>query len=91
MAAIACLKRAQALGPLEWITAYNLGLVHLHTKQWASVFHYLSAAINLNPSFGPAYMYLGVALSHLVRLIHRGFVACAVLPDRPTHTLVTCQ
>ncbi len=31
--AIACLKRALYLDPLEWIISYNLGLVHLNTGQ----------------------------------------------------------
>jgi tetratricopeptide (TPR) repeat protein len=53
IAAIACLKRAQYLGPLEWVTAHNLGLAHLATGQAASAFHHLSAAVNLKPDFGP--------------------------------------
>jgi Bardet-Biedl syndrome 4 protein len=65
VAAIACLKRALYLDPFEWIVAYNLGLVHLHTEQWASSFHYLTAAIHLRPSLGAAYGYLGLALSKL--------------------------
>jgi Bardet-Biedl syndrome 4 protein len=47
VAAIACLKRALYLDPFEWIVAYNLGLVHLNTGQYASAFHYFSASINL--------------------------------------------
>lgn len=65
VAAISCLKRALYLDPFEWIVAYNLGLVHLHTEQYASAFHYFSAAINLKPSFASSYMYLGLALSKL--------------------------
>lgn len=65
IAAIACLKRALYLGPFEWIVSYNLGLVHLHTSQHASAFHYLSNSINLKPDFAHSYMYLGIALSKL--------------------------
>ncbi|KAF8067394.1 BBS4 [Scenedesmus sp. PABB004] len=65
IAAIACLKRALYLGPLEWLTAHNLGLVHLATGQAASAFHYLSAAVNLRPDFAHSYSYLGIALARL--------------------------
>ena len=62
VAAIACLKRAIFLDPFAWLISFNLGLVHLNTGQYASSFHYLSASINLNPKFAPAYMCLGIAL-----------------------------
>eukprot|EP00698_Gefionella_okellyi_P010321 TRINITY_DN2671_c0_g1_i1.p2 TRINITY_DN2671_c0_g1~~TRINITY_DN2671_c0_g1_i1.p2 ORF type:complete len:417 (+),score=95.43 TRINITY_DN2671_c0_g1_i1:86-1336(+) len=65
IAAIACLKRAMFLAPFEWIIAYNLGLVHLNTRQYASAFHFLSASINLKSDFASSYMYLAVALAHL--------------------------
>ena len=51
------------LEPFEWIIAYNLGLVHLCTEQYASAFHYFSSSINLKPDFASSYMYLGVALN----------------------------
>lgn len=65
VAAISCLKRALYLEPFEWIIAYNLGLVHLCTEQYASAFHYLSASINLKPDFASSYMYLGITLNRL--------------------------
>eukprot|EP00775_Hariotina_reticulata_P011878 gene11878-12022_t len=65
IAAIACLKRALYLGPFEWLTCYNLGLVHLSTGQAASAFHNFSTAINLRPDFAHSYMYLGIALTRL--------------------------
>jgi Bardet-Biedl syndrome 4 protein len=65
VAAIACLKRALYLDPFEWIVAYNLGLLHLHTEQFASAFHFLTAAINLRPGFAAAYVQLGLALARL--------------------------
>ena len=64
-AAIACLKRALYLEPFEWLINYNLGLVHLTTEQYASAFHYLSAAANLNSHYAPIYMYLGIVLARL--------------------------
>ena len=63
--AVACLKRALYLNPFEWITSYNLGLVHLNTGQYASAFHHFSAAINLKPDFASSYMYLAVTLGRL--------------------------
>ncbi|CCI40533.1 unnamed protein product [Albugo candida] len=65
VAAIACLKRSLYLDPFEWITLYNLGLVHLQTEQFASAFHFFSASINMKGDFPSSYMYLGIALSNL--------------------------
>eukprot|EP01041_Mallomonas_annulata_P011290 gene11290-23624_t len=65
VAAVACLKRAVYLSPFEWIISFNLGVVHLSTGQFASAFHYFSTAINLQPTYPRAYMYLAVALSRL--------------------------
>ena len=65
VAALACLKRAHYLDSLEWIIAYNLGLVHLHTGQFASAFHFLSAAISLKPGHAPSYALLGAVLMRL--------------------------
>jgi Bardet-Biedl syndrome 4 protein len=65
VAAIACLKRALYLDPLQWIAAFNLGLVHLNTKQNASAFHYFSVSINMKPDNVNSYMYLGITLNRL--------------------------
>ncbi|KAJ8601425.1 hypothetical protein CTAYLR_005942 [Chrysophaeum taylorii] len=65
VAAVSCLKRALYLDPFEWIIAYNLGLVHLHTAQFASAFHHLSASINLKPDYAATFMCLGIALANL--------------------------
>lgn len=65
VASVACLKRALYLDPFEWITSYNLGLVHLNTGQYASAFHFFSAAINLKPDFACSYMYLAITLGRL--------------------------
>ncbi|GFO42972.1 Bardet-Biedl syndrome 4 protein-like, partial [Plakobranchus ocellatus] len=65
VAAISCLKRANYLAPFDWKILYNLGLVHLTTGQYASAFHFLSAAINLKSDLAQLYMLLAVALSHL--------------------------
>ena len=56
--AISCLKRAHYMSPFDWKVLYNLGLVHLTMQQYASAFHFLSAAINLNPRMGDLYMLL---------------------------------
>ena len=65
VASIACLKRALYLDPFQWIVAFNLGLVHLNTQQYASAYHYFSVAINLKPDFSNSYMYLGITLNRL--------------------------
>uniref|UniRef100_A0A4W3I1V9 Bardet-Biedl syndrome 4 n=1 Tax=Callorhinchus milii TaxID=7868 RepID=A0A4W3I1V9_CALMI len=65
VAAISCLKRANYLAPFDWKILYNLGLVHLTMQQFASAFHFLSAAISLHPKMGELYMLLAVALTNL--------------------------
>ncbi|XP_027426622.1 Bardet-Biedl syndrome 4 protein isoform X5 [Zalophus californianus] len=65
VAAISCLKRANYLAPFDWKILYNLGLVHLTMQQYASAFHFLSAAISLQPKMGELYMLLAVALTNL--------------------------
>jgi tetratricopeptide (TPR) repeat protein len=65
VAAIACLKKALYLDSFEWIISYNLGLVYLNTRQYASAFHFLSSSINLKPDFPSSYMYLAIILSRL--------------------------
>lgn len=47
---MACLKRALYLDPFEWIVAYNLGLVHLETSQYASAFHHFRSGGQLDGS-----------------------------------------
>ncbi|XP_074088764.1 BBSome complex member BBS4 isoform X2 [Macrotis lagotis] len=63
--AISCLKRANYLAPFDWKILYNLGLVHLTMQQYASAFHFLSAAINFQPKMGELYMLLAIALTNL--------------------------
>ncbi|XP_054989915.1 Bardet-Biedl syndrome 4 protein isoform X1 [Sorex araneus] len=65
VAAISCLKRANYLAPFDWKILFNLGLVHLTMQQYASAFHFLSAAINFQPKMGELYMLLAVALTNL--------------------------
>ncbi|KAI8790259.1 Bardet-Biedl syndrome 4 protein [Biomphalaria glabrata] len=65
VAAISCLKRANYLAPFDWKILYNLGLVHLTMQQYASSFHFISAAINLKSDMAQLYMLLAVSLSHL--------------------------
>jgi len=57
--AVSCLKRAIYLRPLDWTVLYNLGLVHMATQQYASAFHFLSAALNLEHTYASTYHYLG--------------------------------
>ncbi|XP_039578714.1 Bardet-Biedl syndrome 4 protein isoform X3 [Passer montanus] len=65
VAAVSCLKRANYLAPFDWKILYNLGLVHLTMQQYASAFHFLSAAINFQPKMAELYMLLAVALTNL--------------------------
>nr|XP_020461357.1 Bardet-Biedl syndrome 4 protein isoform X3 [Monopterus albus] len=83
VAAISCLKRAHYLSPFDWKVLYNLGLVHLTMQQYASAFHFLSAAINLNPRMGELYMLLAVALTNLedVENASRAYEQAVALDD----------
>lgn len=65
IAAISCLKRANYLNPLDWKTLYNLGLVHINTKQYASAFIFLSTCVKLKHKHAPTFMLLGITLRHL--------------------------
>uniref|UniRef100_A0A8D0GKC5 Bardet-Biedl syndrome 4 n=1 Tax=Sphenodon punctatus TaxID=8508 RepID=A0A8D0GKC5_SPHPU len=65
VAAISCLKRANYLAPFDWKILYNLGLVHLTMQQYASAFHFTSAAIHIQPRMGELFMLLAVALTNL--------------------------
>ncbi|KAF6215820.1 hypothetical protein GE061_000155 [Apolygus lucorum] len=65
IAAISCLKRANYLDPMDWKSLYNLGLVHIHTKQYASAFHFLSSAIKLENRNALSFMLLAIVLRRL--------------------------
>ncbi|KAH9507656.1 Bardet-Biedl syndrome 4 protein [Bulinus truncatus] len=65
VAAISCLKRANYLAPFDWKILYNLGLVHLTMQQYASSFHFISAAINFKSDMAQLYMFLAISLAHL--------------------------
>jgi Bardet-Biedl syndrome 4 protein len=64
------LKRATYLAPFDWKILYNLGLVHLTMQQYASAFHFLSAAINLRPKMGSLYMLLGGTCAFFMYAYH---------------------
>uniref|UniRef100_A0A1I7W0Y0 TPR Domain containing protein n=1 Tax=Loa loa TaxID=7209 RepID=A0A1I7W0Y0_LOALO len=65
VAAISCLKKANYLCPLEWKICYNLGIVHNAVQQYASAYHFLSSAVNLNTRSTMPYMALAVVLTNL--------------------------
>ncbi|GLV40575.1 Bardet-Biedl syndrome 4 [Carabus blaptoides fortunei] len=90
IAAISCLKRALWHSPLNWRVLYNLGLVHLTTKQPASAFNFLCAAVNLRPDNGYAFMLLGCALLDLddVENASRAMKQAVVLTSQDPTVLV---
>nr|CAD7448091.1 unnamed protein product [Timema bartmani] len=65
MQAISCLKRANYLSPFDYNTLFNLGVVHIHTQQHASAFHFLSAAINFRPNSAAAFHMLALCLKNM--------------------------
>lgn len=62
--AISCLKRATYLAPFEWKILHNLGLIHLTLHHYASAYHFLRAAVGLNPKSGQLFMLLGGLFSN---------------------------
>ena len=64
-AAVACLRKACFIAPMEWLPQYNLGILYLVMHRYVSAFQHLSCAINLNDKLTSAYMYLGTCLSFL--------------------------
>jgi len=44
VAAVSCFKRALYLNPIDWRINYNLGLLNLQLRQYASGFHFLKNA-----------------------------------------------
>ncbi|XP_054276181.1 Bardet-Biedl syndrome 4 protein homolog isoform X2 [Macrosteles quadrilineatus] len=65
IATISCLKMANYLSPLDWKTLYNLGLVYLTCRQYASSFVSLSACVKLRQRHAPSFMLLALVLMHL--------------------------
>lgn len=66
VAAVSCLKRAIYLNPFDWRINYNLGLLNLQLRQFASGFHFLKNAAANCPSGGPnIFSLLGVCLENL--------------------------
>lgn len=63
--AIACLKKALYLDPLQWIINFNLGLVYILTGQFSSAYIHMNAVANLKSSLSIVFMYLGLILSRL--------------------------
>ncbi|KAJ3044963.1 Bardet-Biedl syndrome 4 protein, partial [Rhizophlyctis rosea] len=59
--ALPLLLKSLALQPLNAQIHHNLGLVHLHTSQFASAIKYFETAAKLNPKRGETYLWLGVA------------------------------
>ena len=50
---------------MAWNVCYNLGLIYLNRKQYASSFHYLSSAVNLNSKNARLYMWVAIVLYNL--------------------------
>lgn len=57
------LLKANYLCPLEWKICYNLGIVHNAMQQYASAYHFLSSAVNLNTRSTMPYMALAGSTS----------------------------
>uniref|UniRef100_A0A914D8K3 Bardet-Biedl syndrome 4 protein n=1 Tax=Acrobeloides nanus TaxID=290746 RepID=A0A914D8K3_9BILA len=65
VAAIGCLKKANYLSPLDWKVLYNLAVVHYAMQQYASAYHFIAAALNLQPSNPLLLMTLAIILTEL--------------------------
>ncbi|XP_055708438.1 Bardet-Biedl syndrome 4 protein homolog [Phlebotomus papatasi] len=65
VAAIACLKKAVWISPLNFNALYNLGYVLLKAHQFASAFHVLATAVSIKNNHAECLMLLGACLRYL--------------------------
>ncbi|GAB0094562.1 Bardet-Biedl syndrome 4 protein homolog [Sergentomyia squamirostris] len=65
VAAIACLKKAVWISPLNFNALYNLGYVLLKAQQFASAFHVLATAVSIKNNHAECLMLLGACLRFL--------------------------
>ncbi|KAL5288073.1 BBS4 family protein [Megaselia abdita] len=63
--AISCLRKSVWLAPLNYNALYNMSLIYITAKQYASGFHTLAAAISLRKESAECYMLLGICLQKL--------------------------
>lgn len=50
---------------MDWAVYYNIGLVYLTMKVYATAFHYFLTSVKYNPQHAEGYTYLGVCLNKL--------------------------
>lgn len=65
VAAVSCLKRAIYLNPFDWRMNYNLGLLNLQLRQFASAFHYLKTAVTMSNGASNVFTLLAICLENL--------------------------
>lgn len=65
VAAVSCLKRALYLNPFDWRMNYNLGLLNLQLRQFASAFHYLKTATTMSNGAANVFTLLAICLENL--------------------------
>jgi len=65
VAAVSCLKRALYLNPFDWRMNYNLGLLNLQLRQFASAFHYLKTAATMSNGSSNVFTLLAICLENL--------------------------
>ncbi|RWS24591.1 Bardet-Biedl syndrome 4-like protein [Leptotrombidium deliense] len=65
VAAVSCLKRALYLNTCDWKINYNLGLLNLQLRQFASAFHYLKTAATLSNGLPHVFSLLAICLENL--------------------------
>lgn len=65
VAAMSCLRKAYEINPISWIVCYNLGIIYLRQSLYATSFHYLACAINLNSKHAYTYMLMATVLLRL--------------------------
>ncbi|CAG2167499.1 unnamed protein product [Oppiella nova] len=66
VAAVSCLKRALYLNPIDWRINFNLGLINLQLRQYASAFHFLKNAVANSSATNPTILsLLGICLECL--------------------------
>ncbi|CAO1324169.1 unnamed protein product [Diamesa tonsa] len=65
IASISCLKKSLWLSPLNFNVLYNMGIVLMTAKQFASSFQCFVSAVSLRPDSAECYMLLAICLGNL--------------------------
>ncbi|XP_055381761.1 Bardet-Biedl syndrome 4 protein homolog [Condylostylus longicornis] len=88
--AISCLRKSVWISPTNYNALYNLSLIFITARQYASAFHTLAAALSLRKDSAESYMLLAICLRKLedYENAFTAFERAATLPDGMKNPLI---